>query len=80
MPCGVGRVRLAVEQVVVPLGRPVELLPRTEEVRAMQADLVERHRLRSDVWPGRSVSVAGLPALIRSHASRQWIDEGHSVR
>ena len=25
--------RLAVEQVVVPLGRPVELLPRTEEVR-----------------------------------------------
>ena len=42
--------RLAVEQVVVPLGRPVELLPRTEEVRRMQADLVERYRLRSDVF------------------------------
>ena len=42
--------RLAVEQVVVPLGRPVELLPRTDEVRRMQADLVERYRLRSDVF------------------------------
>ena len=42
--------RLAVEQVVVPLGRPVELLPRSEEVRRMQADLVERYRLRSDVF------------------------------
>ena len=42
--------RLAVEQVVVPLGRPVELLPRTEDVRRMQADLVERYRLRSDVF------------------------------
>jgi stage III sporulation protein SpoIIIAA len=42
--------RLAVEQVVVPQGRPVELLPRTQEVRQMQADLVTRYRLRSDVY------------------------------
>jgi len=42
--------RLAVEQVVVPQGRPVELLPRTEEVRRMQAELVARYRLRSDVF------------------------------
>lgn len=42
--------RLAVEQVVVPQGRPVELLPRTEAVRRMQADLVARYRLRSDVF------------------------------
>ena len=42
--------RLAVEQVVVPHGRPVELLPRTEDVRRMQADLVGRYRLRSDVF------------------------------
>ena len=35
---------------MVPLGRPVELLPRTEDVRRMQADLVERYRLRSDVF------------------------------
>jgi hypothetical protein len=36
--------------VVVPQGRPVELLPRTKEVRQMQADLVTRYRLRSDVY------------------------------
>ena len=42
--------RLAVEQVVVPLGRPVELLPRTDDVRRMQADLVARYHLRSDVF------------------------------
>ena len=45
--------RLAVEQVVVPQGRPVELLPRTEDVRQMQADLVTRYRLRSDVYGTR---------------------------
>ena len=42
--------RLAVEQVVVPQGRPVELLPRSEDVRQMQADLVTRYSLRSDVY------------------------------
>jgi len=42
--------RLAVEQVVLPQGRPVELLPRSEAVRRMQAELVERYRLRSAVF------------------------------
>ena len=42
--------RLAVEQVVVPQGRPVELLPRNDDVRQMQAELVTRYRLRSDVY------------------------------
>jgi stage III sporulation protein SpoIIIAA len=42
--------RLAVEQVVLPHGRPVELLPRSERVRAMQAELVSRYRLRSSVF------------------------------
>ncbi|MFM9071979.1 MAG: AAA family ATPase [Cyanobium sp.] len=42
--------RLAVEQVVLPHGRPVELLPRSERVRAMQAELVGRYRLRSAVF------------------------------
>ncbi|MGB1622221.1 MAG: AAA family ATPase, partial [Synechococcus sp.] len=40
--------RLAVEQVVVPHGRPVELLPRTKRVRQMQEDLISRYQLRSD--------------------------------
>jgi stage III sporulation protein SpoIIIAA len=39
--------RLAVEQVVLPQGRPVELLPRSERVRQLQAELAARYRLRS---------------------------------
>jgi len=42
--------RLAVEQVVLPQGRPVELLPRSEPVRLMQAELVNHYRLRSAVF------------------------------
>ena len=46
--------RLAVEQVVLPEGRPVELLPRSERVRGLQAELVSRYRLRSAVF-GRGI-------------------------
>lgn len=42
--------RLAVEQVVLPQGRPVELLPRSETVRRMQSELVTHYRLRSAVF------------------------------
>jgi hypothetical protein len=42
--------RLAVERVVLPQGRPVELLPRSERVRQMQAELVNRYRLRCAVF------------------------------
>ncbi len=42
--------RLALEKVVIPLGRPVELVPRSEKILKMQADLVTRYRLRSDVF------------------------------
>jgi hypothetical protein len=42
--------RLAVEKVVLPQGRPVELLPRSDRVRSMQAELVSRYRLRSAVF------------------------------
>jgi stage III sporulation protein SpoIIIAA len=40
--------RLAVEQIVIPKGQPVELLPRSAKVRKMQHELVEHYRLRSD--------------------------------
>jgi stage III sporulation protein SpoIIIAA len=42
--------RLAVEQLVLPQGRPVELLPRSERVRQMQAELAARYRLGSAVF------------------------------
>ncbi|MBW4664329.1 MAG: AAA family ATPase [Chroococcus sp. CMT-3BRIN-NPC107] len=40
--------RLAVEQIVIPKGQPVELLPRSPKVRKMQHELVEHYRLKSD--------------------------------
>jgi len=39
--------RLAVEQIVIPKGQPVELLPRSSPVRKMQHELVEHYRLKS---------------------------------
>jgi stage III sporulation protein SpoIIIAA len=39
--------RLAVEQIVLPKGQPVELLPRSASVRKMQHELVERYHLTS---------------------------------
>jgi len=51
---GLEECRLAVEQVVLPHGQPVELLPRSERVRLMQAELADRYRLRSAVF-GRGV-------------------------
>ncbi len=39
--------RLAVEQIVLPKGQPVELLPRSASVRKMQHELVEHYRLKS---------------------------------
>ncbi len=40
--------RLAVEQIVLPKGQPVELLPRSAKVRKMQHELVEHYRLKSN--------------------------------
>jgi R3H domain len=40
--------RLAVEQIVIPKGQPVELLPRSAQVRKIQHELVEHYRLKSD--------------------------------
>jgi stage III sporulation protein SpoIIIAA len=42
--------RLAVEQVVLPQGQPVELLPRSARVRQLQAELADRYRLRTAVF------------------------------
>ncbi len=39
--------RLAVEQIVIPKGQPVELLPRSPKVRKMQHELVEHYHLQS---------------------------------
>ncbi len=55
--------RLAVEQVVLPQGRPVELLPRSEAVRGLQAELVHHYGLRSAVFGrGRQQRLRVFPA------------------
>ncbi len=40
--------RLAVEQIVIPKGQPVELLPRSAKIRKMQHELVEHYHLISN--------------------------------
>ncbi|MEB3200873.1 MAG: AAA family ATPase [Synechococcaceae cyanobacterium] len=47
---GLEECRLAVEQVVLREGRPVELRPRSERVLQMQAELAGRYRLHSAVF------------------------------
>ncbi|MCY7332981.1 MAG: AAA family ATPase [Pseudanabaena sp. CAN_BIN31] len=42
--------RLAVEQIVIPKGQPVELLPRSTIIRRMQHELVEHYQLRSESY------------------------------
>ena len=42
--------RLALEKIVIPLGRPMELLPRNMKVLQIQADLIHRYRLRCDIF------------------------------
>ncbi|TRV48970.1 MAG: AAA family ATPase [Microcystis panniformis Mp_MB_F_20080800_S26D] len=52
--------RLAVEQIVIPTGQPVELLPRSAKVRKMQHELVEHYRLQSDSFgeePNRRIRI-----------------------
>ena len=39
--------RLAVEQIVIPKGQPVELLPRSAKILKMQHELAEHYRLKS---------------------------------
>ncbi len=39
--------RLAVEQIVIPKGQTVELLPRSPSIRRMQHELIEHYQLRS---------------------------------
>jgi stage III sporulation protein SpoIIIAA len=55
--------RLAVEQIVIPKGQPVELLPRSSKIRKMQHELVEHYRLNSSSFgeePNRRLRIYPL--------------------
>jgi len=52
--------RLAVEQIVIPKGQPVELLPRSSVIRRMQHELVEHYHLKSNSFgsePNRRIRI-----------------------
>ena len=54
--------RLAVEQLVLAKGQPVELLPRSERVRRLQAELAARYQLTSaDFGSGRQQRLRIFP-------------------
>ncbi|XP_021890238.1 uncharacterized protein ycf45-like isoform X3 [Carica papaya] len=40
--------RVAIEQVVIPKGEPVELLPRPSPIITLQVDLIQKYQLRSE--------------------------------
>lgn len=40
--------RVAIEQVVIPKGKPVELLPRPSPIITLQVDLIQKYQLRSE--------------------------------
>lgn len=39
---------MAIEQVVIPKGEPVELLPRSYSIMSLQMDLIRKYQLRSE--------------------------------
>jgi hypothetical protein len=67
---GLEEAQLAVEQIVLPLRQPVELLPRTEAVRAAQAAMAERYRLGVEVvGEGGDARLRILPAAAAGAAA-----------
>lgn len=40
--------RVAIEQVVIPKGEPVELLPRSPNIMSLQIELVKKYQLQSE--------------------------------
>ncbi|XP_077251157.1 P-loop containing nucleoside triphosphate hydrolases superfamily protein isoform X3 [Tasmannia lanceolata] len=57
-----GEARLAIEQIVIPKGEPVELLPRSSHIMSLQMDLIQKYQLRSEkVGKGPDVRLHILP-------------------
>ncbi|KAL5989563.1 hypothetical protein ACLOJK_010456 [Asimina triloba] len=46
-PCFLQEARLAIEQIVIPQGEPVELLPRSSAIRSLQMDFIKKYKLQS---------------------------------
>lgn len=68
--------RVAVEQIVIPKGQPVELLSRSPEVIALQVKLVEGYQLASEkAGSEMSLRLRILPMIIQNEEENFEMDE-----
>ncbi|KAJ4837379.1 hypothetical protein Tsubulata_006279 [Turnera subulata] len=67
--------RIAIEQEVIPKGKPVDLLPRTPLIVSFQMDLIQKYRLQSErISAGALVRIRILPHQTRMDESRKSSD------
>lgn len=63
--------RLAIEQVVIPKGEPVELLPRPSHIMLLQRDLIRKYKLQSEkIGTEPDVRLRILPFQTRTDEDR----------
>ncbi|KAL8167276.1 hypothetical protein V2J09_008775 [Rumex salicifolius] len=59
--------RLAIEQIAIPKGKPVELLPRAPHILSLQIELIQKYRLLWEIidsnQQARRVRILPLPAM-----------------
>lgn len=67
--------RIAIEQVVIPKGEPVELLPRPSSIMSLQLDLIRKYQLEAErIGKEADVRLCILPY----HTTR--IEENHTSK
>ncbi|KAK3426924.1 hypothetical protein EUGRSUZ_F03249 [Eucalyptus grandis] len=68
--------RVAIEQVVIPKGEPVELLPRSSPIMSLQMDLIQKYQLRSEkIGKEQDIHLRILPYDLGSYEDIDSTDE-----
>ncbi|XP_071723659.1 protein SEEDLING PLASTID DEVELOPMENT 1 [Rutidosis leptorrhynchoides] len=67
--------RIAIEQVVIPKGEPVELLPRPSHIVTLQRELIQKYQLKSEKVGGKETDIRLRILPFHSDAD----DEGDGV-
>lgn len=68
--------RVAIEQVVIPKGEHVELLPRSSSIMSLQMDLVRKYQLRSEkIGKEQDIHLRILPYDLGSYEDIDSTDE-----
>ncbi|GLT76333.1 hypothetical protein SLA2020_480020 [Shorea laevis] len=74
--------RVAIEQVVIPKGEPVELLPRSSHIISLQMDLVKRYQLQSErIGKGLDGHLRIVPfqSTMEEDTTREDVDDDSDV-